>query len=61
MSLEYFDYDVPETPSYEDLIQDIIKTLKWTNEKINFMAFHSAQDLIHLPSGMFIDDIEDIK
>lgn len=60
MDLEDFDYDVPKTPSIEDLVKDIIKRLKHANKKINFLAFHFAQDLRHLPQRMFSDDDEDI-
>lgn len=59
MNLEDFNYHIPEVPSVEALLKDIIKILKSTNENINFLAFHIAQDLIHLPPGIFTNDDED--
>lgn len=56
MNLKDFDYDILETPSIEDLTKEVIKRLKRKNEKINFLAFHFAQDLRQLPPGMFTDD-----
>lgn len=50
MNLEYFEYDIPEIVSVEDLLEEIIKRLKRTNEKINFIKFHFCQDLRHISS-----------
>lgn len=43
--LEDFDYDIPKIPFVEDLLKEIIKRLKRTNEKINFLAFNFAHYL----------------
>lgn len=59
MILEYFDCDIPKTPSIKDLFEDIIKRQKQTDRKINFLAYHFAQDLGHLPPGFFTNDDED--
>lgn len=61
ISLEDYNYDVPKTPSTEDLIKDIIKRQEQTNEKINFLVSHFTQDLRHLPPRMFSDDNEDTR
>lgn len=60
-NLEDLEYSIPETPFVKDLLNEIIKNLKRTNEKINFLDFHLAQDLKNLPHGMFTDDDEDDK
>lgn len=61
MSLEDYDYDIPETLSIEDLLKDMIKRLKLTNEKINLLAFCVSQDLRYLPPGIFTEDDKDTK
>lgn len=54
-------YKVSETSSIEYLLKDIIKRLKETNYKINFLAFHFAQDLRHLPLGINNNNDEDTE
>lgn len=61
ISLEDYDYDVHETHLTKDLLKSIIKRLKQTNENINFLVFHFAQELRHLAPGMFIDYDEDTE
>lgn len=51
-----FDNDIHETPLVEDLLNEIIKRLKWTNNKINFLAHQFAQYLGNLPPTLFTDD-----
>lgn len=46
-------------PSAEDLLKKIIKRQKRTSEKVNFFAFHYAQDIKHLRQEIFSDDDED--
>lgn len=58
MTLEYFDYVIPEMLSAEYLLKDIIKTLKRTNEKTIFLDFNFSRELRHLPPKMLVNDDE---
>lgn len=61
MNLKDFEYVIPKIPSVKDLIKNILKRLKRTDKKINFLAHHFIQDLRHIPLRLFTDDNEDTE